>query len=85
MMRPKPIEPTGWSEAIYPVFVLSLAIVLSAVIYRQVAELIAPREWPGPVSVAERQAESAGCGDGAVLMWRSASMEWTCETPEGLK
>jgi hypothetical protein len=85
MTRPKPIEPTGGSEAIYPVALLAVVILISTVIYRQVAELIAEPKWPGPVSVAERQAELAGCEDSAVLIWRSASMEWACSTPEGLE
>jgi hypothetical protein len=81
MKRPQPIEPTGWSEAIYPVVVLSLGILISTVIYRQVAELVrepepSPEEW-GKTAVSG-SIDRAACDNGWVIYWDALDNAWSC-------
>jgi hypothetical protein len=74
MQRPKPIEPTGWSEAIYPVVILSLVILLSTVVFRQVAELVAEPE-PSREEWGKRAVSGSidlqACENGQFLYWDS--------------
>ena len=68
MKAPTPIEPTGWSEAIYPVVAYTLIILAMVGMFRQIKErLIEPERSPADLTAVYDPIDQEACGNGQFL------------------